>query len=280
MIELKKNNMDVSIIIVNYNSRRLLYNCVNSIIHSLANIDYEVIVVDNHSTDNSLDMCKNIDSNRLILVESKENLGFARANNLGAKYSSGQLLHFLNPDTEIDAKLNDDYKRILNDVGNRDFRVYVNPMRDPDGTVYYGKNYIPDTFNYLSYLFRRSKTKWYYIGATVIMSKDVFDRIGGWNERIFMYEEDTDLFYRINKFMIPIVELPTVIFHYGGGTSKNAFSSIEREILIQKSLRIYFKSNNLSTFNYLLFQTMMVLSFVRKPRRAWWQICAIYKSFS
>lgn len=279
MIELKKNNMDVSIIIVNYNSRRLLYNCVNSIIHSLANIDYEVIVVDNHSTDNSLDMCKNIDSNRLILVESKENLGFARANNLGAKYSSGQLLHFLNPDTEIDANLIDDYKRILNDVSNRDFRVYVNPMRDPDGTVYYGKNYIPDTINYLNYLFRRSKTKWYYIGATVIMSKVVFDRIGGWNERIFMYEEDTDIFYRINKFLIPIVELPTIIFHYGGGTSKNAFSNIEREILIQKSLRIYFKSNNLGVFNYLLFQTMMVLSFVRKPQRAWWQICAIYKSF-
>ena len=271
--------MDISIIIVNYNSRDLLKNCVNSIVNNLKSIDYEIIVVDNYSTDNSLVLCKQLNIKNVKIVEPNDNLGFARANNLGVRHASGKILHFLNPDTEIDDKLINDYNKILEDADNHEQKVYVNPMRDPDGTVYYGKNYIPDSINYLTYLFRRSKTKWYYIGATVIMSRDVFDQVGGWNDQIFMYEEDTDIFYRINKLKISIVELPTVIYHFGGGTSKNAFTSMEREVLIQKSLRIYFKSNKLGTLNYIFFQTMMVMSFIRKPCRAWWQICAIANSF-
>ena len=191
----------------------------------------------------------------------------------------GKILHFLNPDTEVDECLVNDYNQIINNVYNNIENVYVNPMKDLDGTVYYGKNYIPDAFNYLVYLFNRKKTKWYYIGATVIMSRQVFNKIGRWNDKIFMYEEDTDLFFRINKKNIPIVELPTIIFHYGGGTSKNAFTSMEREILIQKSLRIYFKSNNLSILNYLFFEIEMLLSFIKRPKRVWWQLKAIIYSF-
>lgn len=271
--------MDISIIIVNYNSRNLLKNCVKSIVNNLNGVDYEIIVVDNHSTDNSIDLCKEIEYNELKIVESNENLGFSRANNLGVKYSSGQILHFLNPDTEIDDKFSLEYEKILEDIHNGISKVYVNPMRDKDGSVYYGKNYIPDSFNYLTYLFLRSKTKWYYIGATIIMSREIFDRVGGWNDRIFMYGEDADIFYRINTYKLPIEELKTIIFHYGGGTSKNAFSSMEREILIQKSLRIYFMSNNLNRFNYFLYQIMMILSFMRRPKRAWWQTRAIFLSF-
>lgn len=271
--------MDISIIIVNYNSNELLYNCVNSIITSVSGIDFEVIIVDNNSSDNSFEICKSINNDRLKFINAKQNLGFAKANNLGVYYSSGKILHFLNPDTEVDESIIIDYKCIINNTLNGLKQVYVNPMKDLDGTVYYGKNFIPDTLNYLTYLFNREKTKWYYIGATVIMPRDVFEIIGGWNERFFMYEEDTDLFYRINKHNISIIEYPSVIFHYGGGTSSNTFSSMEREILIQKSLRVYFDSNHLGVVNYILFQIMMVLSFILRPMRAWWQIKAIIKSF-
>lgn len=271
--------MDLSIIIVNYNSNRLLYNCINSILKSIKTLEYEIIVVDNCSTDNSLDICRTITDKRLYLIESDKNLGFAKANNLGAKKSSGNILHFLNPDTELDGNINNDYKRIQDDQDNNKEYVYVNPMRNLDGSVNYSKNFIPDTFNYLVYLFNRKKTEWYYLGATIIMSRNTFNFIGGWNNHFFMYEEDTDLFYRINKNKIQIIELPTVIFHLGGGTSQNAFTSLKREVLIQKSLRIYFKDNHLGIINYILFQIMMVLSFSRRPQRAWWQIKAIYRSF-
>ncbi len=271
--------MDFSIIIVNYNSDELLYNCVNSIINNINKIEFEIIVVDNSSTDNSFTICKTITDKRLKLIESGGNLGFARANNLGVKESSGRILHFLNPDTELDENMVNDYHRILDDQQKHQEYVYVNPMKNLDGTVNYGKNFIPDTLNYFKYLFNRKKAEWYYIGATVIMSRKAFDAIGGWNDHFFMYEEDTDLFYRINKHKIQIIELPTVIFHLGGGTSQNAYSSLRREILIQKSLRIYFKDNHLGWFNYVTFQTLMVLSFAKRPKRAWMQIKAIYKSF-
>ena len=133
--------MDFSIIIVNYNSKRLLYNCVNSVVNNLSDIDYEVIVVDNNSSDNSFDLCRSIDDERIKMIPLNENLGFAKANNLGVKHSSGRFLHFLNPDTEVDHKLAEDYKRVIRDSPNN--YVYVNPLRDTDGTVYYGKNYIP-----------------------------------------------------------------------------------------------------------------------------------------
>ena len=271
--------MDISIIIVNYNSNKLLYNCINSLLTHINNIDFEIVIVDNNSTDNSLNLCKTICSDKIVIVEAKENLGFSRANNLGVKHSSGDILHFLNPDTEVDHTITNDYIQILNDFHNNVQQVYVTPMKDIDGTVYYGKNFIPDTFNYLTYLFCRPKTKWYYIGATVILPRSIFNLIGGWNNDIFMYEEDSDLFFKINKYTIPIIEMPAIIFHYGGGTSKNAFSNIKREILIQKSLRIYFKSNKLSIFNYFAFEILMLLSFLRRPKRALWQLKAIIKSF-
>ena len=271
--------MDISIIIVNYNSRHLLFNCVKSILSNIINVEYEVIIIDNNSSDNSLDLCKSLTSEKLIIVEPKENLGFAKANNLGVKHSSGKVLHFLNPDTEVDENLVNDYNNIVRNVSNGIEKIYVNPMKNLDGTVNYGQNYIPDAFNYLTYLFNRKKTKWYYLGATVIISRRTFEFIGGWNEDIFMYAEDADIFFRINKYHIPIEELKTIIFHYGGGSSKNTFSNMERELLIQKSLRVYYKSNRIGALNYILFQILMVLSFIRKPKRAWWQICAIIKSF-
>jgi len=129
--------MVFSIIIVNYNSKRLLYNCVNSIVNSLSDIDYEVIVVDNNSSDNSFELCRSISDERIKMISSSENLGFAKANNLGVKCSSGRIIHFLNPDTEVDDKLIEDYKRVIRDSSNN--YVYVNPLRDTDGTVYYGK---------------------------------------------------------------------------------------------------------------------------------------------
>lgn len=268
-----------SIIIVNYNSCDLLYNCVKSITGNLQEVDYEIVVVDNNSSDNSLELCRQIHEDRLKIIESKNNLGFAKANNLGVQHASGDVLHFLNPDTEVSRNLVADYERISNDILNTKEYVYVNPMKDLDGHVYYGKYFIPDSVNYLRYLFCMSKTKWYYIGATVIMSKNTFEKIGGWNEAFFMYAEDTDLFYRINEHKIKIIELPVAIFHLGAGTSKNAYTNLQREVLIQKSLRTYFKCNHLGLLNYCCFQVMVILSFFRRPKRAWWQLKAIKESF-
>ena len=107
-----------------------------------------------------------------------------------------------------------------------------------------------------------------------------FERIGKWNERIFMYCEDADIFYRINHFKIPIVELPIAIFHYGGGSSEKTFSNFQREILIQKGIQIYRSSNHLNWLDYWAWQFLVVLTFLKRPKRMLWQIKAIYYSFA
>ena len=156
--------MDISIIIVNYNSRDLLMNCIISIVNNLKSINYEIIVVDNHSTDNSLESCKQLNYNEVVIIEPNENLGFGRANNLGVRHATGQILHFLNPDTEIDDKLINDYNKVLQDINNNEQKVYINPMRDFDGTVYYGKNYLQDSRNLLPICFEDLKRNGIILG--------------------------------------------------------------------------------------------------------------------
>ena len=108
--------MDLSIIIVNYNSKDFLCNCVRSIIDHLHAIQYEIIVVDNLSSDDSYKRCQEIDDSHIFCIQAGQNLGFSKANNLGASHAKGRVLHFLNPDTQIGPTMQDDYKQLLSDV--------------------------------------------------------------------------------------------------------------------------------------------------------------------
>ena len=89
--------MDVSIIIVNYNTKELTLQCLNSIFKQTIKIEYEIIVVDNASVDGSQKIIKEYYP-KVILIENKENFGFGIANNIGAKYAQGKYLFFLNSD--------------------------------------------------------------------------------------------------------------------------------------------------------------------------------------
>src|SRR3989344_4336914 len=92
--------IDLSIIIVSYNTKDFIGECIDSIKKNTKNLNYEIIVVDNASSDNSLEMLKTKFPD-VILVESKENIGFSKANNLGVEKSKGKYVLFLNPDTVI-----------------------------------------------------------------------------------------------------------------------------------------------------------------------------------
>lgn len=90
--------MDVSIIIVNYNTKNLTKDCINSIYEQTAGLEFEIIVSDNNSKDGSIEMIKESFPN-VILIENNENLGFGRANNKGLAVATGKYIFYLNSDT-------------------------------------------------------------------------------------------------------------------------------------------------------------------------------------
>ena len=91
----------VSVIIVNYNTKELTKNTIQSVINKTQGIDYDIIVVDNNSQDGSVEELKNTFQNKITIIESKQNLGFGRANNLAIKQVKGKYVFLLNSDTEL-----------------------------------------------------------------------------------------------------------------------------------------------------------------------------------
>lgn len=257
-------NPEVSIIIVNYNSGDFLLNCLRSI-NNYIKINYEVVVVDNQSTDNSIQMCSSFMNNELFkFVILEKNVGFAKGNNIGCSHASSNVFHFLNPDTEIESSLNEDYLIALSDMKS----VFINNLINKDGSTENSKNRIPTLRNMmLSFVFPK-KAKYWYIGASVIIPKDFFELIGKWNEEYFLYSEDIDLFYRINSFNMPIKKLNSKIFHYGGGCSKNVFNSIEKEVVGQRSYKKFFLSYN-SKIEYFIVKVLFLFYvFIKQPKKA------------
>lgn len=242
--------MDISIIIVNYNSGDFLYSCIKSILEHINNINYEIIVVDNYSTDKSLDICNDIRDTHVRFIKLQENLGFSKANNIGMQHSRGTVLHFLNPDTRVDSELNKDYEHILNEVNAGLEFIYSNKMLNRDGS-YTVKNTMPFPLSKIRERLNVYKESDYFCsGATIILSKHLMKKLGGWNEAMFMYYEDTDLSYKAHKMGITIKLMPAIIYHYGGGSSERSFTNLSYEIIMQKSMRTFYKVNKISLVTY------------------------------
>lgn len=229
----------VSIIIVNYNSGDYLFRCLKSISNNVL-CEYEVIIVDNQSSDTSFINCMNhFDNEKFKFINAHSNLGFAKGNNVGVKQSSGDILHFLNPDTELPKGITDDYLRTFD---NPDI-VYINKLQNLDKTIVKSGHLIPTIENYLKSLFGQGE-KW-HIGASVILSKENFYKIGEWNEAYFMYYEDLDLFYRIYRYKLKVEILPSIILHIGGGCSSNVWSNKERIKKVLKAEKQFYKINGI-----------------------------------
>lgn len=254
----------ISIVIVNYNSGSFLYKCLSSII-TFVKVDYEVIVVDNYSSDNSIELCHDFfEEDNLVLIQLDDNLGFAKANNIGVAACTGDIIHFLNPDTELRAEIDKDY--IL--VNENPDVVYINDLENLDGTLVQSKNLIPTLKNCWYKLVHKSVCTYWYTGATVIISKENFEKIGKWNEHYFMYAEDMDLFYQINQQGIKIQKLSSVITHVGGASSSRVWSNLDCEIVKHKSFKRFYSINGIGWQYHIISVLIVLYQFFRSPRYA------------
>jgi hypothetical protein len=231
--------MDISIIYVNWNSVDYLRESIVSVYEQTCNIRFEIIVVDNASPTGDVDVLKE-EFPDIILIKSSENLGFAGANNVGYKKSSGKFLFFLNPDTKlVSPAINLMLKRMeyLPNVGilgckllNGDhsvqtsciqrFPTILNQTLDTD---YLRRRWPNSTLWGIAPLFSSSSEPArveVISGACMMIKRDVFERAGLFSEDYFMYAEDLDLCYKVVSagFMNYYTGEATVI-HYGGKSS-------------------------------------------------------------
>lgn len=204
--------MKLSIIIVHYQVKELLKKCILSIKKNIHGFDYEVIVVDNNSPNPDWKVFIN-EFPDVNFIELKENTGFSKANNIGVKAARGEYVYILNPDTEIE---NDYFKEILDFADNqKNLGALGLRMHDAQGNFLpESKRSVPALINSFEKLFTKlsNDSKTYYrndiaetdiaevevmTGANLLMKKSVYQEVGGFDERYFMYGEDIDLCYTI-----------------------------------------------------------------------------------
>lgn len=231
--------MKLSVIIVNYNVTRLLRNCLLSIQKYTEEEDYEVIVIDNASTDASWgDLIPEFP--KVHFISSERNEGFAIANNKAIKTATGEYVLLLNPDTEVEGSY---MKDILDFADSKpDFGCLGVRMHDAEGVFLpESKRSVPDMFNSFEKLFtnfKRSNSKSYYrsdidenavaevevvTGAFLLVKKDIYEKIGGLDETYFMYGEDIDLCYTLlrNGYKNYYYGAASILHHKGESTIKN-----------------------------------------------------------
>lgn len=243
----------LSIIIPTWNTAKVTNKCIKSIQKYLNDFSYEIIVIDNGSTDNTVELLSKIKN--LTLIKNKDNLGFAKANNQGVKISRGEVLFFLNSDMElIDDSLIKMYNYLqknsnIGAIGPRLLNIDLTPQSSvfpkQDIANAFKEFWLGQKNTYLKYLptFSKPSSVWSISGGALMINKDFFKRIGGWNEKYFFYFEDLDLCRVIHKANKDIIYYPecNVIHRHGFSGAKLANSANQWRRLIPSSIQYHGK---------------------------------------
>lgn len=275
--------MDISVIIVNYNVRDFLSNALTSLFRALDGLTSEVFVVDNASDDGSVELIKK-DFPKVHLIQNTRNAGFAKANNQALAVSKGKYLLLLNPDTLVQ----EDSIRVLMEYfrANPSAGMVGCKILNPDGTLQLAcRRSFPTpwtaftkTFG-LSSLFPQSKLfarynltyldpdKSYEVdavsGSFMMIKRDVYEKIGGLDETFFMYGEDLDWCYRVQKAGWKVMYVPhTSIIHYKGESTKR--SNIDELKVFYQAMRLFVRKHHTgsSMFEWFIYSGIFVRRFL------------------
>ncbi|MBI9070455.1 MAG: glycosyltransferase [Melioribacteraceae bacterium] len=253
---------DLSIIIVNYNVKEFVFNLINSLNKATKSFSSEIIIIDNDSKDGSVEAIRKNHPD-INLIASKENLGFGKANNLGLKISKGKFICLINPDTIVQE---DTFTKLFeffesrNDVGMAGCKVL-----NPDGTLQLPcRRSFPGPWTSftkvtgLSKLFPNSKlfakynltyldeNKSYEVdaisGSFMMLRREVYENIGGFDPQFFMYGEDLDLCFRTQQAGYKVFYVHTTqIIHYKGESTKR--SSIDETKVFYNAMHLFVRKH-------------------------------------
>jgi len=277
--------MKLSIVIVNYNVKYFLEQCLHSVRKAIKSIDAEVFVVDNNSVDGSLEML-NQKFPDVKLIANKENVGFSMANNQAINQSLGEYVLLLNPDTVVE---DDTFKKVIQ---------FMNDHTDAGGLgvkMVDGKgNFLPESkrglptpsvafykvFGFSKILPKSKLFGKYHLGyldkeeihevdilsgAFMLLRKSVLDKTGLLDETFFMYGEDIDLSYRITLAGYKNYYFPnTRIIHYKGESTKKG--SVNYVVVFYKAMIIFarkhFSTKNAWIFSFLINMAVYFRAFI------------------
>lgn len=257
----------ISIIIVSFNTKNLLHACLQSLSENPMASLYEIIIVDNHSTDGTKEMLAH-EFSSLTVIANEKNEGFSKANNQAAEISKGDYLLFLNSDTVINGssieKLHDYLKnspqagivgpKIVGPTGVPT-RSY---MRFLTINMFWGgsKLFAPfmdikkNRMHYPHYDFTTTRDVPWLSGACMMIKRSVFQQVGGFDEHYFFYCEDMDLCLQVHRLGYKIVYLPSaeMIHLFSGSSTKE----IHKLSAIHKQSLIYYIKKNHSVVHSLI----------------------------
>jgi len=206
--------LDLSIIIVSYNTKDLLKECLISIYKNISQIKFEILVIDNNSQDGSPEMVEK-EFSKVKLIKNRENKGFAAANNIGIKNSKGKYLLLLNSDTLV---LPDSLEEMVKFMDRTpEAGVVGSKLLNPDGGLQsFGRGRKLKQSRE-----REIKEVTWVEGSCLMVRQEVVNEVGLMDENFFFYSEDMDWCRRIRLARWKIFVLPQAkIIHYGGGSIK------------------------------------------------------------
>jgi len=279
--------MQLSVIILNYNVRYFLEQCVLSVQKALEGIDGEIIVIDNNSSDDSCDMMKRVFPN-IKLIENTENLGFPKGNNIGVAQAKGEYICILNPDTVV---AEDTFFKILSFAKTKtDLGIVGCKLIDGRGNFLpESKRGIPSPWVAFTKIFGLykffPKINWfnqYYaqhlsenesgkvdilVGAFMIMKRELYIEIGGFDENCFMYSDDIDLSYMVlQKGKCNYYFHETTVIHYKGESTVRDSNYMKR---FQEAMQFFYKKHfKKSIFlNFFMYAGTFVFSLVKRKQQ-------------
>ena len=274
--------MQLSIIILNYNVRYFLETCILSVQKAIEHLDAEIIVVDNNSSDGSCQMMK-IRFPNIQLIENNENVGFPKGNNIGVANAKGEFICILNPDTVV---AEDTFTKILAQFSNEKFNTEIGIVgcKLVDGCG----NFLPESkrgiptpwvsftkifglykmfpklklFNqyYAQHILQNTSGKTdILVGAFMVMKRQLYNDLGGFDENCFMYSDDIDLSYlSIKSGKSNYYFHDTTVIHYKGESTIKDGAYIKR---FQEAMNFFYKKHFEVSFFFSFFMKIGIAFF-------------------
>lgn len=254
--------MEVSVIIVNYNCTELTKQAIKSIYNSGNNVNFEIIVVDNASTKADKDeIIRFATEHDITLHLSKTNIGFGRANNIGAQYAKGEYLLLLNPDTIL---INNAIDILYNFAKSNDIKICGGNLYDVKGNPTHSFwQVMPGILFEISALCNNKNLKYkyhgnyehnyskkpikvgYITGADLMIEKETYKKLDGFDGDYFIYFEETDLQYRARQMGIEAWSVPEAkITHLESRTMVNFANKTKH---FYQSRKVYFNKHKTAT---------------------------------